>query len=177
MKIKFTLVLFALVLFTMSCEDDLTVNIDTNFVTDIVAESVEEPIVGIATKSASMCKFQGNNSIALKDADDVKAYIDRIKSIKITGVECEITGITSGEKIESLTIAIDSTSFNQQFLDISADNSSFIINVDDAILSNVETYFNKSQMLKIKVSGTTTKAPMSLNVRVRFITKVKAGIL
>lgn len=173
-KISFFIALFVVL---MSCDDQLTIDINADFNTDIVAESVEEPISGMATKSGSICKFAGENTINLKDHPDVKDYLDRIKKIKVTGIECVIDGIPVDEMINELNIEVSGTGFQPQYLNISPDNNSFILDVDQALLDEIGAHFENEQKLTIKIFGSTSSAPMYLTVKLKIKTKVKAGIL
>ena len=177
MKIKVALLFFALIISTTSCEDLLTVTLDAEFDSGINAESTGQQLEALALKSASSdYTFSGDDVVNLADDEDIVEYIEKIKSISITAIECEIFGIPEGEKIENLKIMIDGTSFMPEYSDITSENNVITILVESSVLDEVETYFEENHMLKTMISGSTT-APMSLTVNIKYVTKIKADPL
>lgn len=176
MKTKIAILLFSMLTF-MACEEDLTVDLDSNFYADIDAESVETPVEGLLTKSASMNKFNGETLLKMEDDEDVKPYIDRIKSVKISGIECEIVNFKQDEAINDITIEFEGTQVKQQFTNINTSNNSFVFDITEALLTETGAYLTTNKQMKIKVYGTTSKAPMTLKVKLKFITKVRAKVL
>jgi hypothetical protein len=176
MKTKIAILLFSMLAF-MACEEDLTVDLDANFYADIEAESVEQPVEGLLMKAASMNKFSGETMLKLEDDEDVKPYIDRIKSVKISGIRCDLMGIPVGEAINELTIEFEGTQVKQVFTNITKDNNSFDFVIDNALLDEAGSYLSTNKQMKIKAYGSTSTAPMTLRVKLKFISKVKAKVL
>ena len=176
MKTKIAILLFSMLTF-VACEEDLTVDLDANFYADIDAESVETPVAGLLTKTASMNMFSGETNLKMEDDEDVKPYIDRIKSVKITGIECQIVNFKQDEAINDITIEFEGTQVKQQFTNINSDNNSFTFQISEELLNETGEYLSANKQMKIKVYGTTSKAPMVLKVKLKFITKVRARVL
>lgn len=177
MKTKVALLFFALIISTTSCEDLLTVTLDAEFNSAINTESTGQQVEALALKSTSSdYTFSGDNIVSLSDDEDIVDYIEKIKSINIVAIECEIFGIPAEEKIENLKIMIDGTSFFPQYFNVTADNNTITVLVESEVLDEVETYFEENHMLKTMISGSTT-APMSLVVNIKYVTKIKADPL
>jgi len=150
-----------------SCDDLLDVNFDAEFSTNMNID-VEE------TKS-DVYAFSESRTLSITDDDEVEEYIDKIKDLEITEIECTLTGIPAGESLPTLSVRVDELNMQIDMTNIT-ENSTFVLPVNDALLNSLASYLEDNHQSTITVFGTSTYAPMVLGVNLTFKSEVTASL-
>jgi hypothetical protein len=161
------LMISAVFLLVQSCDDLLDVNFDAEFSTNMNIDVAETKADGYA--------FSDSKTLNITDDDEVEKYIDRIKDLEITEIECSLTGIPAGESIPELSVKVDELNMQVDLTNIS-ENSTFVLPVSDALLTSLASYLKDNHQSTITVFGTSTYAPMVLGVKLTYKSKVTASL-
>lgn len=161
------LMISAVFLLFQSCDDLLDVNFDAEFSTNMNIDVAETKADGYA--------FSESRTLNITDDDEVEKYIDRIKDLEITEIECSLTGIPAGESLPELSVKVDELNMQVDMTNIT-ENSIFVLPVNDALLNSLGNYLQDNHQTTITVFGTSTYAPMVLGVKLTFKSKVTASL-
>lgn len=163
-------VLVALVLFA-SCEEGLLdVKVSTNL-TQKMNIDIEDQ-----TLKSTAHPFAHTDTLNLKDNSDINSYLDRIKALDIESASCSISGIPEGEEIPELTISFPQTGISITLLNLN-ENSKLDLDITASQFALIEGFLSSQEMLVINVDGTSSYAPMQLNVELTFKTSVTTAVV
>ncbi len=166
-NVLFLMMMAATFMLFQSCDDLLDVNFDAEFSTNMNIDVAETKADGYA--------FSESRTLNITDDDEVEKYIDRIKDLEITEIECALTGIPIGESLPELSVKVVELNMQIDLTDIT-ENSTFILPVTDALLKSLGNYLKENHQSTITVFGTSTYAPMVLGVKLTYKTKVTASL-
>jgi hypothetical protein len=168
MKSKISLMMFvAIVLMLYSCDDVLDFDFDATFNTNMSIDVAE-------TKSDGF-DFSATENLNIKDDDEVEKYINKIKNLEITRVDCTLTGIPQGATIHELTVKVEELNL-QVTLNNLIENQTLSLPVDAALLTALSGHLKTNHEATITVSGTSSDAPMTFGVKLTYISKVTASL-
>ncbi|MBN2166471.1 MAG: hypothetical protein JW717_09365 [Marinilabiliaceae bacterium] len=170
---KLLLIPFAmLMLLCIGC-DDLTTNIDTNLVANMSVD-IQKP--QLALKTAGYY-FTVSDTIDLKDNKDLEGYLESIKEVDIKSIKCKLRGIHTGEAISELNIELLETGLSTTLYNISDNDVEQLLNVAQELLKSASDYIMREKRLVIRVSGTSTYAPMTLYITLDHEVVITASVL
>src|SRR5690554_4668803 len=89
-----------MLLMLSSCEDGLTLRFDANFKVNMNID-VED------TGKGDTFPFSETQTLNIEDDKEVAKQIEKIKELDITEIECEVTGIPSGQSIPLLKMYVE----------------------------------------------------------------------
>ncbi len=171
MKKMMTLLLLATTIVFTGCDwiKDLG---EVDFSTDLV---VTIPVTVQNDKKASL-NFSASGELKLADNEDIEPYLKKLRKIDLNSVLVTVTGLTSGQTINTLSLdAIDvGTLFTQN--NITSSNNSFTPQVNANILQQAGEKLKSDRKLVLTVSGTVS-GPMVFNVGLVFESNITAGAL
>lgn len=153
-----------------ACEDSLTIGIDTNFKMNMNIDVTDG-----AKAKANTFPFSETQILNIEDDEEVANEIERMKDIDVTEIECEVTGIPSGQSIPSLKIYIEEVDLTVTLTDITEDYT-LTLPVSDELLDTLGNYLYENHKTTVTVSGESTYAPMVLGVKLNFKSKIAATI-
>jgi hypothetical protein len=163
---KFSLIA-ALLFLTYSCDDLLSVDFDATFSTDMEIDIAETKSDGYA--------FSDSKKLSIKDDAEVEKHINKIKKLKVTQVDCTLTGIPAGQSITEFNVKVDELNMTVTMNNL-VENSTFSLPVTDALLDALSDYLKENHETNITVYGTSSYAPMKLGVKLTFYSNVSAGL-
>lgn len=145
-------------------KDAATINVSTHLQTDI-------PVVvtTVGMKSFDMISV-GNSIIFTKTQDltlagnvDIAPYLDKIKAINLNSVVVTITGLTTGQTINTVSLEVSGVGnvFTQS--NITMTNNSFTPTISSALLDQIASKLTADRKISITVSGNTS-GPMTFTV-------------
>ena len=162
---KIGLLLFVVITF-IGCNkisDLLTINIDDVDLTQTSNISVTGTQSAVAPRViAASTQFTKTATLQLSQSDDLKDYLDNIKSIKLNTVMCIVTGVDNG--------VVQSLSLTANPLDITKSLSTITVGVDmpvsftDAELIKIAGSLLTNQQLEMVLKGTVSQTPVSFNI-------------
>jgi hypothetical protein len=168
MKSKISLMMFvAIVLILNSCDDVLDFDFDANFNTNMSIDVAE-------TKSDGF-DFSATENLNIKDDDEVEKYINKIKNLEITRIDCTLTGISQGATIHALTVKVEELNL-QVTLNNLTENQTLSLPVDAALLTALSDHLKTNHEATITVFGISSDAPMTFGVKLTYISKVTASL-
>ncbi|MBN2805140.1 MAG: hypothetical protein JXR22_00635 [Prolixibacteraceae bacterium] len=118
MKVRALLFVAVLGISFVSCDamKDLTaIEVESELKVDIPLEATDD---GVSLKSQSIVAFgdfKGEAEIDLATNEDVKDYVDNLRSIQATDVLLTLTGLTGDQKIETITITAKAADLSETF--------------------------------------------------------------
>lgn len=175
MKKLFSLFLIATIAFSCSkIKDATTVDFDTTISVDIPV-SVEAPVASI-TKSAAANTFSATKTFSLKDDPVAGDYAGLIKTLGIDRIALKIEGLSEGQVIQNLVLAVEGVGTVATLSNIS-DAEYITPEVGNAILVSVAEKLKADQKLTVTVSGTTNETPMTFKVTNLMDTHITASVL
>lgn len=176
---KFTILLFVFSALLFSCdkiEEANTVDFNTSMSVDIPV-LVTQP-AAVATKSAGEdYNFSASGTYSLSENDDVSEYLNKIKSISITGLNIMFKGIAEGEEIISIDVEVEGVGVLFSLSNVTSTSSIQSPTVDNEKLTAAANKLSSTKSITIKVSGTTNTAPMDFTVEVDFDLYVEAKVI
>jgi hypothetical protein len=157
-----------LLLFNSGCEEMLTLTFDANFPVDLNINITD-------TKAKGDYPFTDSGSLNIEDDEEVLEYIEKIKELEITAIECTLTGIQAWESIKSLTFTVVEAGFTSTLLNLT-ENTTITLPVNSETLNALSTFLFNNHQITINVNGVSSYAPMVLGVKLNFISKVTAAV-
>lgn len=145
-------------------KDAATISVSTHLQTDIPVV-----IAPVGLKSFDMISV-GNSIIFSKTQDltlsnnvDISPYLDKIKAIYLNSVVVTISGLTSGQTINTVSLEVAGVGnvFTQS--NITMTNNSFTPVISSALLDQIASKLSADRKISITVSGNTS-GPMTFIV-------------
>jgi len=168
MKLQFLSLVAASIAITFSsCSDMLSTDFDATFDTRMQIDIVE-------TKS-TVYPFSSTSILNIEDEQEVKKNIDRIKKLNITQIDCTLTGIPEGETITEMNIKVEEANLLFSLSNLTQ-NHKFTLPVQAEFLNALSSYLLTNKKTSITVSGNSTYAPMTLGVKLEYISKITASL-
>jgi len=177
MKTKLTLFLAAIVLLT-GCDlfkNAAEITIDTNLTADI-------PVIVAPEKSsdfiseANAVNFSGTATLSLANNPDIADYLEKIREIDLKSVVITVNGLSSGQTINTVTVAVTGSGELGTQTNITSASNSFTPEVNATVYNNAEAALLANQEITITATGSAS-GPMTFTVRCNFTTDVVAGAL
>lgn len=166
---KTKLLLFASVLFLfVSCEESLTVDVNTNLTQDVDVDAVE------TTRKSSGINFDNEVDLNFEDNKELKENLDKLKEIDFQEASFTIADLPE-DVVVDLTVSLPKYGISQTFTDVK--NGSVVkLNADNAALLNskADDIINDKK-IKVKVNGTATVAG-TFKIKINFAVKLKVGV-
>jgi len=163
---KFSLIAGILFLVS-SCDDLLTADFDATFTTNMN--------IDVAETKADGYSFSDTKVLSIKEDAEVEKHINKIKKLKVTQVDCTLTGIPAGQSITELNVKVDELNLTVTVNNL-VENTTFSLPVTDALLDALSDYLKTNHQSTITVFGTSSYAPMTLGVKLTFHSRVSAGL-
>jgi len=146
-------------------KDAGTINVSTHLQTEI-------PVVvtTVGMKSFDMISvgnysiiFNKTQDLTLANNVDISPYLDKVKSINLNSVIVTITGLTTGQTIN--TVSLDVAGVGNVFTqsNITMANNSFTPTISSALLDQIASKLTADRKISITVSGNTS-GPMTFTV-------------
>jgi hypothetical protein len=177
MKTKIAL-FFASILLVSGC-DKIKDLADVSFSTDL---SMSIPVVVAPAKSASILldvsgvSFSATQDLSLGDNEDVEPYLSKIKSIDLKSLVVTVTGLSEGQTINTISLAVTGVGTICTQTGITSVNNSFTPVINETMLSEAEAKFKSDKKITVTVSGEAS-GPMTFTVGLVFDADIKAGAL
>jgi len=176
MKITTILAFFSLiVLFGCSKLDEAT-TFDTTL---DVPQTITLNASALVTKSAggaeAVYSFDSSQDLNLADNNDVKDYLNKIKSIQLNSTSVSLSGIQPNESILTLSVKIDGTEVYSK-TDINQDGT-ITPDISAQKLDFIAKQLEKNKRMTLNVSGTTNTPVMSFIIDHKFMATIKAKLL
>jgi len=178
MKTKLSL-LFVSLLLLPGCDwfdkvDDVTVS--TNLTMDIpVAVTGISKSAALDTKIA-VYNFSVSQDLSLANNEDIEPYLQKIKSIDLKSLKVTVTGLTTGQTINTISLSVTDVGALCTQTNITSTSNSFTPQIDAAILKMAEDKLKSDKKITVTVSGN-TNAIMSFTVNLDFETDIVANAL
>lgn len=161
----FTILSFVIVL--SSCEDGLTLKFDTNFRLEMT--------IDVEDVKSDTYLFANTEVLNVEDEEEIEEYLNRIKEIEVTEVECRLRRIPSGAEIKTLNISVEEVGINITLENITEDYT-LILPITPELLDALSQYVYNNMTITVKVSGESSYAPMDFDVNFLFKSKVTASV-
>jgi hypothetical protein len=158
--------IIAISLFNNGCEEELTFSFNADFPIDFNI-AIQE------SKTTGSFPFNDNGTINILENEEVLKYIERIKELEILQIVCTLNGIPTGERIITLSFAVQNTIFTVSLENLS-ENNTFVLPIDSNKLSALSTYLLDNQQILVNINGVSSYAPMELGVNLKFVSKIIA---
>ena len=178
MKTRLSLLFVALLLLP-GCDwfdsvDDVTVS--TNLTMDIpVAVTGTGKSAALNTKIA-VYNFSVSQDLSLADNEDVEPYLQKIKSIDIKSLHVTVTGLTSGQTINTISLSVTGVGTICSQTNITSTSNTFTPQIDAELLKQAEDKFRSEKKITVTVAGS-TNAIMTFTVNLDFETDIVANAL
>jgi hypothetical protein len=177
MKTTMTLILATVLLFG-GC-DLFKDAAEVDFSTDLTATI---PVLVTGEKSANAdaellaVPFSKSFELKLADNQDVSPYIDKIRKIELKSLEGYVTGLVSGQTINSMSLDVTGVGTITTVTNITSANSTFFPSVMLDDLVAVGALLKKDRKVTLVIHGNAS-GPMTFTVTCIFDTKITAGAL
>ena len=177
MKTKVTLFLAAVMLLT-GCDlfkDAAEITISTNLTADI-------PVIVAPGKSADLISeanavnFSGTATLSLADNPDIEDYLEKIREVDLKSVVITVNGLTSGQTINTVTVAVTGSGELGTQTNITSASNSFTPEVNATVYSKAEAALLANNEITVTATGSASGA-MTFTVHLNFTTDVVAGAL
>jgi hypothetical protein len=156
------------VLFSMeSCDDMLTQNFSAEFKMNMD--------INVEAMRSEQYPFSHSELLNIADDEEVAEYIDNIKSLNVTQIECSLSEIPEGAEIEELTILIADVGLSVTLTNITSDYS-VVLPVSDDLLNALAGYLYDNQQTNVVVYGISSYAPMIFKVKLNFHSDIEASL-
>lgn len=146
-----------------------------------VNTSLEAPIVAVpdATKSVSdNSTFHGSYVLDLANNDDLKDYLDKIKSLELKGITVTVTSVVPEDLVDLSLVSgtfsiVDNVETSELFEKIKTDfslvpNSSFTIGEADAGWENVQKIIESQHPSTVSASGVINNTNYTVTFTISF---------
>jgi len=166
-------------LLLFSCEaikEAITVPVNTNLTVNVPFSVNVTKSAGTDNKAATTYNFSASKVLEVGDNVDMKAYINKLKSVDLKGITVTIATLNGTEEVLTLDVAVSGVSgslFSKTNITATGNNpfSPVITQAMQSQLDLVETKVIAERKITITVSGTTNAAPLSLNAQLAFDAK------
>ena len=145
-------------------KDAATISVATHLQTDIpvVVTSVGMKSINMISVSNSIV-FTKTQDLTLSNNVDIAPYLDKVKSINLNSVVVTISGLTTGQTINSVSFDVAGVGniFTQS--NITMANNTFIPSISSGLLDQIALKLTSDRKISITVSGNTS-GPMIFSV-------------
>jgi hypothetical protein len=168
-------------LLLFSCEaikEAITVPVNTTLTVNVPFSVTVTKSANTSDKAGTIYNFSASRVLDVGENGDMKAYINKIKSVDLKGVAITIATLTGSEEVLTLDVSVSGVPgslFSKNNI-TATQNNPFIPEITPAIQSQldiVETKVINERKITITVSGTTNAAPLNLNAQLAFDAKFK----
>ena len=167
MKSKLLFLLVALVMFT-GCEklkDKTAITVNTDLQSII-------PVTVSDAKSINALSFSETQDLDLADNEDLESYLSKIDEINLSNLVITITGLTSGQTINTISLEVTGVGTVLTQTNITMTNNSFTPSVTPTILNQMASKLKSDKKLTLTVSGNVS-GPMTFYVGCNMDASVK----
>jgi hypothetical protein len=177
MKTKMTLILATVLLFA-GC-DLFKDAAEVDFSTDLTANI---PVVITGGKSANAdaevlaVPFSKSYELKLADNQDVSPYIDKIRKIDLKSLEGYVTGLVTGQTINTMSLDVTGVGTITTVTNITPVNNTFYPVVEPDDLDAVGALLKKDRKVTLVIHGNAS-GPMTFTVTCIFDATITAGAL
>jgi hypothetical protein len=176
---KHLIVLGIALLMLFSCEaikESITVPVNTSLTVNVPFTVSVTKNAGLSGKAATTYNFSASRVLEVGENVDMKAYINKIKSVDLKGVTVTIATLTGTEEVLTLDVAVSGVTgpvFSKNNITATGNNpfSPVITQAIQSQLDLVESKVINERKITITVSGTTNAAPLVLNAQLAFDAK------
>jgi hypothetical protein len=174
MKTKMIYFLASVALFT-GCDklkDANTIDISTDLTANI-------PVVAAAKKSGlelNAVSFTKTQDLSLASNAEIEPYLSKIKEINLNSLLVTVTGLTSGQTINSVSLDVAGVGNIFTQTNITMSNNSFTPVIASGVLSQVAAKLTSDKKITLTVSGNVS-GPMTFTVSLNFDTVLTAKVL
>jgi hypothetical protein len=153
------------------------VKISTSLTTDL-------PVVVVAAPTKSLdlnavvtdINFSKSLDLVLDSNPDIKPYLSKIRSISLKSLLITINGLSAGQTITTVSLAVDGVGTIFTRTGITMENNSFTPVIAAGVLDNVSAKLLSDKKITLTVSGAAS-GPMTFTVNCNFDTSVTASVL
>ncbi len=166
-----SLILYSLIVFS-SCN---TTEVSTTTLSVKVPVEVADT-TSTATKSEAVSyAFSQSLTESLEEDENLKEFIDNLKSLRVEDFYVKFSGIQSNQSIDSIDISIEGIGAIATFENIASSNPPQQPEINSSILVLIGNILKSEQELTVLVSGTTNSAPMNFVVETYFVLKIETS--
>ncbi len=157
-------------------KDAITVPITTTLKVDVPLSVSATKSLNLNNKAGTVYNFSADKVLEIADNVDINAYINKIKSVNLTGVTITIVTLNGTEEVLTLDVSVSGVTgpvFSMTNITATTNNpfSPVITSAIQSQLDLVEAKVIADRKLTITVSGTTNAAPLTLTAKLSFDAK------
>ncbi len=176
---KELMLLVVAVLMLSSCskiKEAITVPINTTLKVDVPISVSVTKSAGLNDKAGTVYSFTADKILLVAENVDMTSYINKIKSVDLTGVSIAIATLNGTEEVLTLDLFVSGISgpvFSKTNI-TATNNNPFTPVITPAIqaqLDQVQARVVADRQLTFTVSGTTNAAPLTLTAKLAFNAK------
>lgn len=159
-----------------SIKEAITVSVPTTLKVDVPLSVSVTKSLDLNNKAGTVYNFTADKVLEVADNVDINDYINKIKSVDLTGVTITIVTLNGTEEVLTLDVSVSGVSgpvFSTTNITATTNNpfSPVITSAIQAQLNLVEAKLVADRKLTITVSGTTNAAPLTLTAKLAFDAK------
>lgn len=172
------LFLISIPVFFNSCnkiKEAVTEDFYTTLKVDIPVEVADTATTAKSTNAGYA--FTASHTESLEDNDKVKDYLDLLKSIEVTDVDIEFSGIVGDQVIGAIKLSIENIGVIATLENVNTSNLTFHPEINSSVLIQIanELYFSKK--ITMTATGISNAAPMNFNVATSLDLHIEASPL
>jgi len=173
-KMAYFLALIALSTGCDKLKDANTIDISTNLTANIPVTAAKKSVD--VTGAAAAVSFTKTQDLTLASNADIEPYLSKINSIDLNSLVVTVSGLGSGQTINS--VSLDVTGVGNVFTqtNITATNNSFTPVIAAGVLDQVAARLTGDKKITLTVSGSAS-GPMTFTVSLNFETVLTAKVL
>ena len=142
-------------------KDLLTLNIDDVDMTQTTEISVAgSTSAAPARVAAASTAFTKTATVQLSQNEDIKKYLDNIKSITLNTVMCKVTGVNNGV-VQSLSLTAANVTKSLSPITVGVDMP---VSFTNAELIQIASSLLTNQKLDLVLNGTVSQAPVTFSI-------------
>jgi hypothetical protein len=168
-KIILNLSVLLVIAMFFSCEEGLTVDVNTTLTKTITA-NIEENLK--SSDTLLIYPFYESDTLDISENEKIQENMDKFKELEISQITCELTGIPDNEEITEINILIPEANINCTLMAINNSNNSVTLQVTDELLYILGDFLFENHQASIIISGFSSYAPMQLGVKLDFKTTI-----
>jgi hypothetical protein len=155
-------------------KDATEVTIDTDLKADIPVV-VTSPGKGSADLAAAI-SFTKTQDLSLSSNADIEPYLSKIEDITLNGLVITVTGLTTGQTINSVSLDVAGVGNIFTQTNITMSNNSFTPVIATGKLDQVAAKLTSDKKITLTVSGSAS-GPMTFTVKTTFDASILAAAL
>lgn len=125
--------------------------------------------------NGALYSFSSSKELDLADNPDVGEFVEKVKWISVNSAKVNITGILSGQTIQTISVKIDGIEIYAA-TDIET-SGSLIPDISNEELNVLASILAEKKKATVSVSGTTDNADLSFTIEHVFETTIQAKLL